>query len=250
MSKTELIYGTHAVLAMCMHAPERIRRAWVVREKSDRALDQVIAELTHHGISREEVDRKVLDERASGGTHQGVIAEITAKAVQSENSLYELLDALEEPPFLLVLDSVQDPHNLGACLRTADTAGVHAVVIPKDRAVGLTPTVRKVACGAAETTTLIQVTNLARCLRELKERGIWIAGTADSAKQSIYDANLTGPMAVVMGSEGKGVRQLIQKQCDLLLRIPMQGSVSSLNVSVATGVVLFEAYRQRDLSAS
>ena len=165
--------------------------------------------------------------------------------VKPESYLFEILESLDEPPFLLILDGVQDPHNLGACLRTADAAGVHAVIVPKDRAVGLTPAVRTVACGAAEHIPLIQVTNLARTMRNLQKADVWLAGTADRAEQSLYEADLTGPLALVMGSEGKGLRRLTGDTCDFLLRIPMLGSVESVNVSVAAGICLFEAVRQR-----
>jgi len=171
-----------------------------------------------------------------------------AVRTRTEDDLHAILDRLEEPPLLLIIDSVQDPHNLGACLRTADAAGVQAVVVPKDRSVGLTEVVRVVACGAAEVIPLIQVTNLARCLKALKERGIWLTGTADQADQSLYEVDLTGPLGVVMGAEGKGLRRLVAEQCDFLVNIPMQGGVPCLNVSVATGVCLFEAVRQRHRS--
>ena len=166
-------------------------------------------------------------------------------SVRDEAFLFELLRGSRSPAFLLILDNVQDPHNLGACLRTADGAGVQAVVIPKDRSVHLTPAVRTVACGAAEHVPLIEVTNLARLLDQLKEAGVWLVGTADKAPKSIYEIDLTGPLALVMGSEGKGLRRLTAEKCDFLASIPMQGSVSSLNVSVATGVCLYEAVRQR-----
>lgn len=169
-------------------------------------------------------------------------------APRDEAYLLQLLGSLTEPPFLLILDNVQDPHNLGACLRTADGAGVHAVIIPKDRSVHLTSTVRTVACGAAEHVPLVEVTNLARVLDQLKEGGIWIVGTADSAVKSIYEVDLKGPLAVVMGSEGKGLRRLTAEKCDFLVSIPMHGAVESLNVSVATGVCLYEAVRQRSVT--
>ena len=162
-----------------------------------------------------------------------------------EHDLAELLDNLTVPPFLLILDGITDPHNLGACLRTADAAGAHAVITPKDKSATLNATASKVACGAAETVPLIQVTNLARTLTQLKERGVWLLGTAGESATSIYQADLTGPLALVMGAEGKGMRRLTREHCDGLLHIPMAGSVSSLNVSVATGVCLFEAVRQR-----
>ncbi len=168
-----------------------------------------------------------------------------AVTIKNEDDLFAILGSLKEPPFLLLLDCVQDPHNLGACLRSADAAGVHAVVAPKDRAVSLTETVRKVACGAAEHVPLVTVTNLARTLKQLKEAGLWLVGTADDATQSLYDVDLTGPLALVMGAEGEGLRRLTRQCCDFLVHIPMAGSVGCLNVSVATGVCLFEAVRQR-----
>jgi 23S rRNA (guanosine2251-2'-O)-methyltransferase len=162
-----------------------------------------------------------------------------------DNSLLDLLDTLTDPPLLLILDGVQDPHNLGACMRTADAAGVHAVIAPKDRAAPLTETVQRIACGAAERLPFVQATNLARTLEQLKERGIWVVGTASEAEQTIYEVNLTGPLAIVVGFEGAGLRRLTRDKCDVLARIPMFGSVESLNVSVAAGVCLFEAVRQR-----
>jgi len=169
--------------------------------------------------------------------------------VKSESDLSEILRSLAEPPFLLLLDNVQDPHNLGACLRSADAAGVHAVIVPKDRSVSLTPVVRTVACGAAEKIPFVQVTNLARTMDQLREAGVWLVGTAGEATQNLYEIDLTGPLGIVMGAEGSGLRRLTRERCDFLARIPMLGSVESLNVSVATGVCLFEAVRQR-LAAS
>ena len=165
--------------------------------------------------------------------------------VKSEDELYQILENLDSPPFLLVLDGIQDPHNLGACLRTADAAGVHAVIAPKDRAVTLTQTVKEIASGAAENIPFVQVTNLARTFEQLKELGVWIVGTSDKAEKSIYEIDLKGPIAIVMGAEGKGVRRLTEEKCDFLVYIPMSGSVECLNVSVACGVCLFEAIRQR-----
>ena len=165
--------------------------------------------------------------------------------VKDETSLYELLETSKEDPFLLVLDCVQDPHNLGACLRTADAVGVQAVIVPKDRSVSLTPTVRHIACGAAESVPLIVVTNLVRTLKELKNMGVWLVGTADDADKSLYEIDLSGPLAIVMGAEGKGLRRLTREQCDFLAYLPMKGKVECLNVSVATGVCLYEALRQR-----
>lgn len=170
-----------------------------------------------------------------------------ATVVRDEAYLFDLLDDLDRPPFLLILDQVQDPHNLGACLRSANAAGVDAVIAPRDRSVGLTDAVRSVACGAAEHTPYVQVTNLARLLDQLKERGIWLVGTADRATQTLYEIDLTGNLALVMGSEGSGIRRLTSEKCDFLARLPMAGKVESLNVSVATGVCLFEAVRQRTI---
>lgn len=162
-----------------------------------------------------------------------------------DNGLLDLLDKLTDPPLLLILDGVQDPHNLGACMRTANAAGAHAIIAPKDRAVAMTETVQRIACGAAEHLPFVQVTNLARCLEQLKERGIWVIGTAGEAEQTIYEVSLSGPLAIVVGFEGTGLRRLTRDKCDALARIPMFGSVESLNVSVAAGVCLFEAVRQR-----
>ena len=186
-----------------------------------------------------------MDQLTHGEAHQGVIAQLKKIDNLGEGALDDILDKAGAAPLLLVLDGVTDPHNLGACLRTADAAGVHAVIVPRDRAAGLSPVVRKVAAGAAETVPLIQVTNLARTLRWLQERGLWLVGTDDEATQSLYDAKLTGPMAVVMGAEGAGMRRLTKEQCDLLVNLPMKGVVESLNVSVATGVTLYEVVRQR-----
>ena len=174
--------------------------------------------------------------------HSDLSLPITMK---SENDLLEIIDQAPADPFVLILDGLQDPHNLGACLRSADAAGVHAVVVPRDRAVGLTDSVRLAAAGAAERMPFIQVTNLARTMKALKEAGLWLVGTADETARSLYEADLTGPLAIVMGAEGKGLRRLTAERCDFLVRIPMHGAVSCLNVSVATGVCLFEAVRQR-----
>lgn len=174
--------------------------------------------------------------------HTDLDAKITTR---DEAFLFTLLDDLVVPPFLLVLDNIQDPHNLGACLRTADASGVQAVIAPKDRSVRMTKAVRTVACGAAENVPFVQVTNLARLLEQLKKRDVWIVGTSDGAEQSLYELDLTGPLAIVMGSEGKGLRRLTTEKCDFLVHLPMAGSVESLNVSVATGICLYEAVRQR-----
>jgi 23S rRNA (guanosine2251-2'-O)-methyltransferase len=197
------------------------------------------------GVRIEWRDAQELDRLASNERHQGACLHIRALGPLGEGALDELLDRATAPPLLLVLDGVQDPHNLGACLRTADAAGATAVIVPRDRAASLTPTVRKVASGAAETMPLIQVVNLARTLRWLKEREIWIVGADDQASKSLFETKLTGGLALVLGAEGAGLRRLTRENCDVLVAIPMAGAVESLNVSVAAGVLLFEAARQR-----
>ena len=199
---------------------------------------------------REEFDRTLQKQELREARHQGVLMLTTAAPVLKENDLEAMLDGLQVTPLLLILDGVTDPHNLGACIRSADGAGVHAVVVPKDKSAGLTPTVSKVACGAAEVVPFIQVTNLARTLKELQQGGVWVVGTAGEAEQTLYQARLTGPMALVMGAEGKGMRRLTREHCDELIKLPMAGSVSSLNVSVATGICLFEVVRQRQMTSS
>ena len=195
------------------------------------------------GLRVIESDDGRLQQMAGTHRHQGVVARVDA--VQLARSLDDLLDSLAEPPLLLVLDGVTDPHNLGACLRVADGAGAHAVIAPKDRAVGLNATAMKVSSGASDTVPYITVTNLARTMRDLKERGVWIIGTTDDAEKGLYEGDFTGPTALVMGSEGEGMRRLTRETCDVLVNIPMFGSVESLNVSVASGVCLYEARRQR-----
>lgn len=217
---------------------------YVDRSRKDNRITAIIDLARKKSVKVTLVQRKKLDEMTSGN-HQGVIAQSKAPKVKSESFLDELLQTLTVPPFLLILDGVQDPHNLGACLRTADAAGIHAIIVPKDRSVSLTPTVRKVACGADQSVPLIQVTNLSRTLKLLKSYQIWIIGTAGETEATLYDSNLTGPLALVMGTEGKGMRRLTRENCDMLVKIPMVGNVESLNVSVATGISLFEAVRQR-----
>lgn len=245
MSKTETLYGLHAVQAILQSAPHRVLSLLVLQGRADQRLQAVRQLAEANGIAVQEAARKKMDALAGDANHQGVIAQARPGQSHTEAYLYELLDALEEPPFLLVLDGVTDPHNLGACMRSADAAGVHAVIAPKDNAAGLNPTARKVACGAAEVVPFIPVTNLARTLEKLKERGIWLKGAAGEASDTIYSADLGGPLALVMGAEGAGLRRLTRETCDSLVKIPMAGTVSSLNVSVATGICLFEAVRQR-----
>ena len=198
------------------------------------------------GVTIADADDAHLEQLAGGERHQGVAAELVPRAADPETLLEEALESVTgAAPLLLVLDGVTDPHNLGACLRSADAAGVAAVIVPRDRAAGLTPVVRKVAAGAAETVPLVQVVNLARTLRDLRDRGVWLVGTADDAPRTLYDVDLRGPTTLVLGSEGEGMRRLTREACDELVSIPMAGAVESLNVSVATGVALYEAVRQR-----
>lgn len=248
MAKT-IIYGLHAVESALRNDPENIGSIWLEKNTRNERLKKLQVQITEvGGLKTLAADTEQLNKLASTGRHQGIVAEYYKAKDYSENDLYDLLDDLDEQniqPFLLVLDGVTDPHNLGACLRTADGAGVHAVIAPKDNAASINPTVRKVASGAAEALPFIAVTNLARTLDTLKERGIWLTGTSDKAKQTLYQADLKGPMALVMGAEGTGIRRLTEERCDFLISIPMCGQVSSLNVSVATGVCLYEALRQR-----
>ena len=238
-------YGIHAVRVLLTRQPQRVRRVLLAGGRDAGRLAEIHALAQHAGVRVSAADDALLDKLAEGERHQGVVAEVLPRAGDPETQLEEALEAAGPAPLLLVLDGVQDPHNLGACLRSADAAGVAAVIVPRDRAAGLTPIVHKVAAGAAETVPLVSVVNLARTLRQLKERGLWLVGTDDAAGQTLYAADLKGPVALVMGSEGEGLRRLTRECCDLLVSIPMAGAVESLNVSVATGVVLFEAVRQR-----
>lgn len=240
----EFIFGWHAVEAVLKREPERLQQVWIQTGREDRRVKTVTDALNDLGVPWKVVHRKELDQRVSG-VHQGVVAAVSESREWSEDDLLAMLAGSDKPPFLLILDGVTDPHNLGACLRTADAVGVQAVVVPKDKSASLSPTVRKVACGAAETVPLVRVTNLARFLRTIKDDGVWLIGTAGEAGSTLYQADFTGPVALVMGAEGKGMRRLTREHCDLLINIPMLGHVDSLNVSVATGVCLYEALRQR-----
>ncbi len=240
----DFIFGWHAVEAVLKREPERLQQVWIQTGRQDRRVQSVTESLTQLGVQWQIVHRKELDKRVSG-VHQGVIARVSESREWTEDDLLQKLASQSEPPFLLILDGVTDPHNLGACLRTADAVGVQAVIVPKDKSASLNPTVRKVACGAAETVPLVRVTNLARTMRSLQDEGVWFIGTAGEADSSLYQADFKGPVALVMGAEGKGMRRLTREHCDLLINIPMVGDVESLNVSVATGVCLYEALRQR-----
>lgn len=249
MSDLEKIYGLHAVEALLRHHPKRVKQVWLAEGRDDPRVQTLIQLAEQSRIRVGQCERRELDAWVEG-VHQGVVADVSPSQVWGDAMLEELLDRTEGAPLLLVLDGVTDPHNLGACLRTADAAGALAVIIPKDKSATLNATVRKVACGAAEVIPLVAVTNLARTLEKLQQRGLWVVGTAGEAEQEIYDQDLSGPIVLVMGAEGKGMRRLTREHCDFLVRLPMAGSVSSLNVSVATGVCLFEARRQRRSPAS
>ncbi len=242
--KHEMVFGLHAVEALLKRAPERVKELWLLKGREDEPLKRIAELAAVFGVRPQLCARKALDEKADSSQHQGVVARAVAEPSKGEHELDALLDGVAVP-FLLVLDGVTDPHNLGACLRSADAAGVHGVIVPKDRSVGLTGIVRKVAVGAAESVPLFQVTNLARTLRHLQERGVWLVGAAGEATHTVYESKLDGPVAIAMGAEGKGLRRLTREVCDELIAIPMAGAVSSLNVSVATGICLFEAVRQR-----
>lgn len=241
---SQYLFGIHAVKA-ALAAGQPIHRLHVLAGRTDKRLAPLRAAAAERNIAVEERARRELDTMVEGARHQGVIAELAGELHRLPEDLDTVLAGLQGPGFFLVLDGVQDPHNLGACLRTANAAGVDAVIVPKDRSAGLTPAARKVAVGAAETTPLLQVTNLARTLRQLADAGVWIVGAAGEADTSLYAADLAGPLALVLGAEGSGLRRLTREHCDLLVQLPMAGSVESLNVSVAAGVCLYEAVRQR-----
>ena len=248
-SGSSLIFGLHAVEAALKQDADSIEQLWCDKQRRDKRLQSLLQLASKRGIKPQQLSRSELDKLAPNGKHQGIVAQVaqnSAAQARNETFLEQLLTELDVPPFLLILDGVTDPHNLGACLRSADAAGVHAVVTTKDRACGLTPVVRKVASGDAETVPFVQVTNLARTLKGIRDAGVWVVGTAlEEGAVSLYERDLTGPLALVLGAEGKGIRRLTRENCDDLVYVPMAGSVQSLNVSVATGVCLFEALRQR-----
>jgi 23S rRNA (guanosine2251-2'-O)-methyltransferase len=238
-----VLYGFHAVTVRLKVAPDSVAEVHVDMQRRDARMRDLVARAQAAGATLVDSDEHRLAQLAGSPRHQGVVARVTA--LPARHSLDDVLDAVQGPPLVLALDGVTDPHNLGACLRVADGAGAHAVIAPKDHAVGLNATVAKVASGAAESVPYLMVTNLARALNELKERDIAIVGLSDDADASVYDLDLTGPTAFVLGAEGTGMRQLTRKTCDRLVRIPMVGAVESLNVSVAAAVCLYEARRQR-----
>lgn len=243
--KLSKLFGLHSVQAALDYSPQKISKAWIDVQRQDQRLKQLIEALLVLGIEPEKVDRKKLDRFAEGNNHQGIVIEIEMPGELPESELKTAVENLSDMALFLVLDNVQDPHNLGACLRTADAVGAHGVIITKDNATGITPTVCKVASGAAETVPVYQVTNLSRTLRWLKEQGIWVMGAAGETTQTAYQTDFTVPLALVVGAEGKGLRRLTKEQCDMLIKLPMVGQVESLNLSVATGVLLYEIVRQR-----
>jgi len=246
--KTKFIFGFHAATARLRLDASTVEEIYVDASRHDRRMGDLLRAAKAANVRVIQVDDQRLDAMVGTRRHQGVVAR--AAEVSLARNLAELLDLIQGPPLLLLLDGVTDPHNLGACLRVADGAGAHAVIAPKDRAVGLNTTASKVASGAADTVPYITVTNLARTMRELQERDIWLTGTTDDAEQSLFDVDYTGGTAFVMGSEGEGMRRLTREYCDRLVSLPMMGSVESLNVSVASGVCLYEARRQRMRAAA
>jgi len=251
MSSNKILFGFHAVTVRLKTQPTSITEVHVDATRRDQRMRTFVERAKEAGVKVIDSDDERLGKLGGSTRHQGVVAKVTPLAMQhSLDEVMESLEAAEVMPLLLVLDGVTDPHNLGACLRVADGAGANAVIAPKDHAVGLNATVAKVASGAAETVPYLMVTNLARSLKELKERDVWVIGTSDQAEKSIYEIDLNRPVALVLGAEGDGMRQLTAKTCDELVRIPMQGAVESLNVSVASGVCLYEALRQRQQAAA
>jgi 23S rRNA (guanosine2251-2'-O)-methyltransferase len=251
----QYIYGIHAVDSLLRRNPRSVQRLWVQAGRQDKRIAALLELAGNQGVPVTREPKKSLDEKVEG-RHQGVVAEAQDDPAQGEGSpsniwqekqLLEAVSGSDHPVLILVLDGVTDPHNLGACLRSADAAGVDAVVVPRDKSADLNATVRKVACGAAEAVPFVRVTNLSRTLKALKELGVWLYGAAGEAEKSIYDNDLSGSLALVMGAEGGGLRRLTREQCDFLVKLPMAGSVSSLNVSVAAGVCLFEVVRQRQM---
>jgi len=241
--KNKTLFGFHAVTARLRHEAQSVEEIYVDSSRADRRMQDLLQVARTAGVRIIQADDQRLSNMVGTRRHQGVVA--MAAPLSLARNLDELLDAIEGPPLLLVLDGITDPHNLGACLRVADGAGAHAVIAPKDRSVGLNATAAKVASGAADTVPYITVTNLARTMREMKERDIWLTGTTDDAEKSLYEADFKGGVALVMGSEGEGMRRLTRETCDVLVSIPMFGAVESLNVSVASGICLYEARRQR-----
>ena len=248
--RSDIAVGFHAVQSLLKTNPGRARQLLVAKGRHDQRLQKTIALAEKADIEVQRVDSADLDKLADSAKHQGVVLYADKARVYDERWLFELLDNIDHQPLILVLDGLNDPHNLGACLRSADGAGVDAVIVPRDKSCGLTPVVRKVACGAADTIPFVLVTNLSRALEKLKDRGIWVVGAAGEAEQCVAQVDYNMPMAVVLGSEDRGLRRLTRECCDYLVSIPMAGMVASLNVSVATGIMLYEIMRQRSLGGN
>ena len=246
--KQQVVFGFHAVTSRLRVRADSVKELFVDVKRIDKRMQDLIANAKERNVRVMQVDGVRIDGMTGHARHQGVVAVV--EPTKLPQFVEDVLETIDAPPFLLLLDGVTDPHNLGACLRVADAAGVHAVIAPKDRSVGLTATVMKVASGAAENVPYITVTNLARTLRELKDRNIWIVGADEGGESSLFDAKLAGPLAWVLGAEGEGLRRLTRENCDQIVSIPMFGSVESLNVSVASGVCLFESRRQRELASA
>lgn len=248
---SDKIYGTHAVLAAITKNSGKVDRVWLQQGKRNKKQNEIVTHAELKKINIAQTTKQELDKLAGrNAVHQGVVASVRTADTGSDNDLESLLDNLATDPLLLLLDGVMDPHNLGACIRTADAAGVHGVILPKNRGAAVNATVCKVASGAAEHIAIFEVSNLARTINKLKQRGIWVIGTAGTARQTLYESDLGGPVALVMGSEGKGLRRLTRDECDQLVSIPISGSVESLNVSAASAVCLYEIVRQRALKSS
>ncbi|EEF78938.1 RNA methyltransferase, TrmH family, group 3 [Methylophaga thiooxydans DMS010] len=243
----DVIFGLHAVQAALDVPVSRIKEIWLAADRQDQRVDALLKAAEQQGVVVHKAERDTLDKIAPNVQHQGCAARCKPLESLDEKGLMTLVESLNEPALLLILDGVQDPHNLGACLRTAEAAGAHAVIAPKDRASGLTATAVKISSGAAERVPFAQVTNLSRLMRELQDAGVWLVGTSGDSELSLFQAELKGSMAIVLGAEGKGIRRLTRDNCDQVVYIPMQGEAESLNVSVAAGVCLYEAYRQRHL---
>ncbi len=239
-----LVYGQHAAREAAAYDPAGVEAVWVERGRRDARLERLLEKLARQGVDVERVHRRALDDMAEGGNHQGIVLRYSGTPARGEGELADLLDT-EPEPLLLVLDRVQDPHNLGACMRSAAAAGAHGVVAPRDRAAALSPAVHKTAAGAVQRIPFFQVTNLARTLQQLRAAGVHTVGAAGETPRSCYQVDLRGPLALVLGGEGEGLRRLTRERCDTLVAIPMPGAMESLNVSVAAGVLLFEAVRQR-----
>ena len=243
-----MIYGIHAVQTAMIRTPQSILEVWLDLNRTDKRMAEIQLLVNKCALSLHEVSRKELDKLLPDVNHQGVIARCKMPSTVSETELFSLIDRLNKPALLLILDGVQDPHNLGACVRSADGVGADAVIVPKDKSAGITAVVAKVASGALNNVPVVQVTNLARTMEELKKAGIWIVGMDDKGDQTLYQVDLTSPVALALGAEGSGLRRLTKEKCDFLVKLPMQGVVESLNVSVASGICLYETLRQRQFA--